>query len=111
MNPTRTLAVALLGAWTVAAAPGASAAEGNPEAGKTKIDMCQGCHGIPGYHTAFPSTYHVPRLGGQHPQYIVAALKEYKSHARSHPTMRAIAESLSDQDMADIAAYYGGAAK
>lgn len=86
---------------------GASAAEGNAEAAKKKISMCIGCHGIPGYHTAFPTVYHVPKLGGQHPAYIVAALQAYKKGDRSHPTMRGIAESLSDQDMADLAAYYG----
>lgn len=111
MNPTRTLAVALLGAWAMAAASGAAAVEGNPEAAKSKISMCQGCHGVPGYKTAFPATYHVPRLGGQHPQYIVSALMAYKKGERSHPSMRGIAESLSEQDMADIAAYYGGTAK
>jgi cytochrome c553 len=68
--------------------------------------MCQGCHGIPGYKTAFPQVYHVPRLGGQHAAYIVKALQEYKAGNRSHPSMRAIAAGLSDQDMADLAAYY-----
>jgi len=72
--------------------------------------MCAGCHGIPGYHTAYPEVYRVPKLGGQHPAYIVQALKEYKSGARNHPSMRAIAASLSDQDMADLAAYFGGSA-
>ena len=70
--------------------------------------MCQGCHGIPGYHTAFPEVYHVPRLGGQHASYIVKALQDYKSGNRSHPSMRAIAAGLSDKDMADLAAYYAG---
>ncbi|MBL8473986.1 MAG: cytochrome c [Rhodocyclaceae bacterium] len=88
---------------------GAHAADGNAEMAKGKISMCVGCHGVPDYKTAFPSVYKVPKLGGQHPQYIVAALKEYKRGERSHPTMRAIAESLSEQDMADIAAYYGDA--
>lgn len=81
-------------------------AAGDPQAGASKNSMCVGCHGIPGYHTAFPEVYSVPKLGGQHAEYIVAALKEYKSGARKHPSMRGIAEQLSDQDMEDLAAYY-----
>lgn len=89
----------------------AIAVEGNAQAGQKKHSMCIGCHGIPGYRTAFPEVYPVPKLGGQHPEYIVQALMEYKKGERSHPTMRGIAGSLSEQDMADLAAYYGGAAK
>lgn len=88
-----------------------AAAEGDAKAGAKKIQMCQGCHGIPGFRTAYPDVYHVPRLGGQSPAYIVAALKAYKAGDRSHPTMRGIAANLSDQDMADLAAYYTGAGK
>jgi cytochrome c553 len=84
---------------------------GNAEAGKQKNSMCTGCHGIPGYHTAYPEVYHVPKIGGQQPGYIISALKEYKSGARWHPSMRGIAASLSEQDMADLAAYYSGAPK
>ena len=76
-----------------------------------KIAMCIGCHGIPGYKTAFPDVYHVPKIAGQQPAYIVAALKGYKDGSRSHPSMRGIAASLTDQDMADLAAYYGAPAK
>jgi len=83
------------------------AAPGNPDAAKDKISVCQGCHGIPGYKAAFPYVYSVPRLGGQHPQYIAKALAEYKSGERNQPTMHGIAAVLSEQDMADIAAYYG----
>ena len=72
--------------------------------------QCQGCHGIPGWKTAFPEVYQVPKLGGQNARYIVAALKEYKSGDRDFATMRAIASTLSDQDMEDIAAYYGASA-
>ena len=68
--------------------------------------MCAGCHGIPGYKTAFPAVYHVPKLGGQHAKYIITALKAYKSGKRKFATMRAIAAGLSEQDMLDIAAYY-----
>ena len=81
-------------------------AAGDAAAGEHKTAMCQGCHGIPDYKTAFPSVYRVPKLGGQHGGYIVKALQEYKAGERSHPTMRAIAAGLSDQDMADLAAYY-----
>jgi len=88
----------------------AFAADGNPAAGKDKTSMCAGCHGIPGYKTAFPVTYSVPKLGGQHAAYIVKALQGYKNGDRTHPSMRAIAASLSDQDMADLAAYYSSAA-
>jgi cytochrome c553 len=70
--------------------------------------MCIGCHGIPGYKTAFPEVYHVPKIAGQQPGYIVNALKAYKSGERSHPSMRGIAASLSDEDMKQLADYYGG---
>ena len=90
-------------------ASGASAAEGgDAQAGHNKAAMCQGCHGIDGYRMAFPEVYSVPRLGGQHPAYIVKALQAYKSGARGNPTMRAIATTLSEKDMAELAAYYGG---
>lgn len=89
----------------------ALAVEGNAEAARDKISMCAGCHGIPGYRASFPHVYHVPKLGGQHPAYIVKALEEYRSGERSHPTMQGVAASLSDQDIADVAAYYGGSGK
>src|SRR5437868_6884004 len=73
-----------------------------------KTAMCIGCHGIPGYRTAFPEVYHVPKIAGQQPAYIIAALKAYKSGARSHPSMRGVAASLTDEDMQALAAYYGG---
>ncbi|MGP1680024.1 MAG: c-type cytochrome [Burkholderiales bacterium] len=79
---------------------------GDAQAAKGKTSMCEGCHGIPDYKTAYPYVYHVPMIEGQQPVYIVNALQAYKSGARSHPTMRAIARGLTDQDMADLAAYY-----
>jgi len=100
----------ILGLMLLALA-GAALAEapvGNAQAGKSKTSMCEGCHGIPDYRTAYPSVYHVPMIEGQQPVYIVNALQAYKSSARSHPSMRAIAQSLSDQDMADLAAFYSG---
>lgn len=90
----------------IAAAGGLHAADGDPAAGKGKRSMCIGCHGIGGYKTAFPEVYSVPKLGGQHAAYIVKALQAYKTGERSHPSMRAIAATLSDKDMADLAAYY-----
>lgn len=86
--------------------------KGDPDAAhRNKIAMCIGCHGIPGYKTAFPAVYHVPKIAGQQPGYIAAALKAYRAGERSHPSMRGIAASLSDQDIADLAAYYGVPAK
>ncbi len=85
--------------------PASSFAAGDAAAGKTKAFTCMGCHGIPSYNSAYP-TYHVPKLGGQHADYLVAALQAYKSDQRSHPTMRAQAVSLSEQDMQDIAAFF-----
>jgi cytochrome c553 len=88
-------------------------AEGDAAAGKQKAWTCGGCHGIPDYRTAYPEVYSVPRLGGQSAGYIVKALQDYKTGARKFTTMSAIAAKLSDQDMADIAAYYaeGGGGK
>jgi len=73
--------------------------------------QCIGCHGIPGYKTAYPSVYHVPKIAGQNPGYIVAALKAYKSGDRSHPSMRGIAASLNEEQMQKLAEYYGAPAK
>jgi cytochrome c553 len=81
-------------------------AAGDPKAGQQKNSMCAGCHGIPGWRTAYPDVYSVPKLGGQHADYIIAALKGYKNGERSHPSMDAIVGSLSEQDMEDLAAYY-----
>ncbi len=89
-----------------AAAAQTAAPAGDPAKGRDKTRMCEGCHGIVGWRTAFPEVYRVPKLGGQHEAYIVKALQEYKSGDRSHPSMRAIAATLSDADMADLAAYY-----
>jgi cytochrome c553 len=82
-------------------------AAGDPGVGRQKADrmQCAGCHGIPGYRNAYPS-YPVPKLGGQHAEYIISALHEYKSGARNHPSMEGTANSLTEQDMADIAAFF-----
>jgi cytochrome c553 len=81
-------------------------AAGDPVAGKQKNAMCIGCHGIEGYRTSFPTVYKVPKLGGQHAEYMVKALEAYKAGTRGHPTMKSIAATLSTQDMEDLAAYY-----
>jgi len=83
-----------------------AAPAGDPKEAHKKIAVCEGCHGIAGYKTAYPAVYHVPKLGGQQAGYIENALHEYKAGQRSHPTMRGIAASLSEQDIADVAAYY-----
>lgn len=84
---------------------------GDAKAARQKIAMCEGCHGIPGYRTAYPDVYSVPKLGGQSTIYLANALHAYKAKQRSHPSMRGIAASLSDQDIADLAAYYAGEKK
>jgi cytochrome c553 len=100
------LASAACALWTTASA--AAEITGDPGAGRAKSSMCAGCHNIPGYKTAFPAVYHVPKIDGQHAASIVNALRAYKSGERKHPSMRAIAAGLSDQDMADLAAFYSG---
>jgi cytochrome c553 len=87
-----------------AAAPAAPA--NTPKSIEAKTAMCFGCHGIVGYKSSFPEVYRVPKIAGQGAKYIAAALNAYKTGDRKHPTMRAIATSLSDQDIQDIAAYY-----
>ena len=104
----------LLAAAIALALPGAAPAQspapaGDAAAGAQKIEMCIGCHGIVGWRTAFPEVYKVPKIGGQHAAYIVKALQEYRAGERSHPSMKAIAATLSDKDMADLAAYYSRA--
>ena len=75
--------------------------------GREKIAMCQGCHGIDGWRTAFPEVYSVPKIAGQQPAYLASALKAYRSGDRTHPSMRAIAAQLTDADIANVSAYYG----
>ena len=80
---------------------------GNKDNATSKIAMCVGCHAIPGYKSSFPTVYSVPKIGGQSAKYIENALQAYKKGDRNHPSMRGIAGSLTDQDMADLAAFYG----
>jgi cytochrome c553 len=94
----------VLGAIVLAALSSATNAAGDAEAGRIKANTCMGCHGIPNYTNVYP-TYRVPRLGGQSEGLIVAALQAYKSGDRPHKTMHAQAATMTDQDMADIAAF------
>ena len=99
---------ALAGAAAFAqGAADASTLKGDAVHGKAISYTCLGCHGVDGYRNAYPN-YSVPKLVGQHPEYLIAALQEYKGDQRSHLTMHSQASELSDQDMADIAAYFSG---
>ena len=89
-----------------ATAQAQDAKPGDAAAGATKIAMCEGCHNLPRYQASFPEVYKVPMIAGQNEKYIAAALTAYRKGERKHPTMRGIAGSLSDQDIADVAAYY-----
>jgi len=102
MSKAPTLLLALAAA--VFALPAAHAQDA--AAGAKKAAMCIGCHGIPGYQSSFPEIAKVPMISGQGAAYLSAALAAYKKGERRHPTMRAIAMSLSDADMADLGAYY-----
>ncbi|WP_210541928.1 cytochrome c [Rhodoferax sp. PAMC 29310] len=96
----------LLVAYGTVFSANAQEVKGDIQAGEKKIAMCIGCHGIKGYQASFPEIHKVPMISGQGAKYIVSALTAYKKGDRKHPTMRGIAESLSDQDMADMGAYY-----
>ena len=86
-----------------------ASAAGDPEAGEKLAYTCLGCHGIDGYRNAYPS-FRVPKLGGQTEQYLTIALNGYRNGTRPHPTMQAQAQSLSEQEIQDVAAYFGGLA-
>jgi cytochrome c553 len=92
-------------AGAASAAPAAATpAKGDAARGHELTYTCKGCHGVTGYKNAYPN-YHVPRIAGQHEQYLVNALAAYRDGSRKHPTMQAQAQSFSAQDIADIAAY------
>lgn len=93
-------------AWAVSAQAQQAPVQGKADAGKNKVSMCIGCHGIPGYKATFPEVYYVPKVAGQNAAYLENALKAYRQGERNHPTMTGIAATLSDQDIADLAAYY-----
>lgn len=102
--------VAVATLFVAASSAQAQGVTGDPLAGQKKADMCIGCHSIPGYQNSFPEVHKVPMISGQSGKYIVSALNAYKKGERKHPTMRGIAGSLSEQDMADLAAYYAAQA-
>jgi cytochrome c553 len=115
LNLVKSTTLVMVAAAGFAAAPafaqGAATAPqtavvGDPNAGAKKNSTCIGCHGIPDYKTAFPVVYRVPKIAGQSEKYLEVALQAYRSGERSHPSMRGISKSLSDQDIADLAAYY-----
>ena len=95
------LGLAAVSAFLVA---GAAQATGNKANGRKLVYTCAGCHGVPGYSNAYPD-YPVPKIAGQNEQYIISALNEYKSGDRTYPTMVAQAQSLSEQNIEDIAAF------
>lgn len=100
--------IALFALAGIASFAAAADVVGNAKAAENKVSMCIGCHGIPGYKTTFPENYQVPMIGGQSAKYIENALRAYQKGERKHPSMRGIAAGLSDQDIADVAAYYAG---
>ena len=99
-----TTAAPVADAQAAAAPAEAAAVTGDATRGKGLTYTCRGCHGLTGYKNAYPS-YHVPMIGGQSDTYLLNALNEYRTGKRKHPTMQAQAESFSEQDIADIAAY------
>ena len=104
-TPASLLSALFLATMTVFSAQ-AEALKGDVQAGERKNTMCVGCHGIVGYQATFPEVYKVPKIAGQNEKYIANALVAYKNGERKHPTMRGISATLTDQDMADLAAYY-----
>ncbi len=100
------LAIAAAALTWSAGAAAQDAKAGDRAAGEKKAAMCIGCHGIPGYQASFPEIHKVPMIAGQNARYIVSALTAYQKGERKHPTMRAIAASLTEQDMADLSAFY-----
>jgi cytochrome c553 len=110
LNQTARTLVAAATLFVAAASAQAQGVTGDVQAGQKKAEMCIGCHGIKGYQNSFPEIHKVPMISGQSGPYIVSALKAYQKGDRKHPTMRGIAASLSEQDMADLAAFYAGQA-
>jgi cytochrome c553 len=109
MNKTTIAALVLSMTAGVSSAQGTGA--GDAAKGKDKAAMCIGCHGIEGYQASFPEVYRVPMISGQSAKYIASALTAYRKGDRKHPTMRGIAGSLSDADIADVSAFYSAQAK
>jgi cytochrome c553 len=106
MKPLLSLALTLLISGAALATASTSAVAQDAKAGEKKAQLCIGCHGIVGYQASFPEVHKVPMIAGQGAGYIVSALTAYKKGERLHPTMRGVAATLSEQDMADLAAFY-----
>lgn len=96
------LSAALL--FAVAGAAQAATATGDASRGRVLVYTCAGCHGQYGYENAYPN-YRVPRIAGQNYDYLIAAMHEYRDGGRSHPTMHAQMDSMSEEDIKDIATY------
>lgn len=105
MNQTLTTIFALAVACVTGAAQ-AQDTKGDVKAGAGKVAMCIGCHSIEGYQASFPEVHKVPMISGQGAAYLTAALVAYQKGERKHPTMRSIANSMTEQDIADVSAYY-----
>lgn len=100
----RTLLIA--GVVAALGAVGAAQAGGDAQAGKAKAASCAGCHGANGEGNG-PN----PALAGKAEGQLVQAMKDYKSGKRANPVMKTFADQLSDQDMANVAAYYASLKK
>lgn len=107
---TTTLATALVAVLATTLGSAAHAQDA-ADAARQKVAMCIGCHGITGYQASFPEVHKVPKISGQNAKYIAAALTAYRKGERKHPTMKGIAASMSDQDIADVAAFYEASGK
>ncbi len=108
-QPLTSLLKTVVASATVALSFGAAAqVAGDVKAGESKAAMCIGCHGIPGYQNSFPEIHKVPKISGQSEKFIASALVAYQKGDRKHPSMRGIAGSLSEQDIADLAVFYAG---
>jgi len=103
--PNQIFSALLLSTASLLIPIGTACAAGDAAAGELKAYTCTGCHGIPGYKNIYP-TYKVPKIGGQNYEYLVIALQAYKNGERDHSTMDLQAQSLSDQDIEDISAYF-----
>jgi cytochrome c553 len=106
MNKLLLPVFATLVACATTSAAFAQEVKGDAKEGEKKIALCIGCHGIEGYQASFPEIHKVPKISGQSAKFVVSSLNAYKKGERKHPSMRGIADALSDQDMADIAAHY-----
>jgi len=106
MNLVLSTVLALFLTSVTATSAMAQEVDGDAKAGAGKIASCIGCHGIQGYQASFPEIYRVPKISGQNAGYISVAIVAYQKGDRKHPTMRGTATAMTEQDIADVAAYY-----